>query len=97
MGFGPEIKEETLKSVLNIDVNERLENPLDDIIEPEIGRSFGILVSEDDFSPAGEIKYKNPSVSGIETDLNESEELMLLVRKEIEKASIKRDGAKKTQ
>ncbi|MDY9923201.1 hypothetical protein [Methanobacterium sp.] len=37
-------------SVLRIDVKERLANPLDKVIEPEIGRAFGILISEDDFS-----------------------------------------------
>ena len=34
---------------LDIDVKERPNNPLDDVIEPEIGRKFGILISEDDF------------------------------------------------
>lgn len=96
IGFGPEISEEVLKSVLNIDVKERLDNPLDDVIEPEIGRSFGVLVSEDDFSPKGTIDYQNPSVSGVETDLTETGELIRLVRREIERASKKRDHAKKT-
>ena len=94
IGFGPEISEETLKSTLGIDVKQRLENPLEDVIEPEIGRSFGILVSEDDFSPKGELEYQDPSVSGVETDLKEAEELLSLVRKEIEDASAKRDKAK---
>jgi len=34
---------------------------------------------------------QNPSVSGVETDLKESEELIKLVRKEIESASTRRD------
>lgn len=91
IGFGPEISEEVLESVLNIDVKERLDNPLDDVIEPEIDRSFGVLVSEDDFSPKGTVEYQNPSVSGVETDLKESEKLIELVRREIGKASAKRD------
>lgn len=95
IGFGPEISEEVLESVLNIDVKERLENPLEEVIEPEIGRSFGVLVSEDDFSPAGEIRYQNPSVGGVETDLGEAEELIRLVRTQIEQASAKRDRGKK--
>ena len=95
IGFGPYISEETLQAVLNIDVKDRLENPLEDIIEPEIGRSFGVLVSEDDFSAAGELEYKNPSVSGVETDLTKTEELLTLVRREIERASAKRDSARK--
>ncbi|MGC9517262.1 MAG: hypothetical protein ACP5C3_06165 [Methanomicrobiales archaeon] len=45
MGYGPEISQESLKSVLNINVKDRLENPLDDIIESDIGRSFGVLIS----------------------------------------------------
>lgn len=96
IGFGPEISEKVLESVLNIDVKERLDNPLEEVIEPEIGRSFGVLVSEDDFSPAGEIEYQNPSVCGVETDLKESADLIRLVRKEIERASAKRDSFKKT-
>ncbi|CEL24812.1 ROK family protein [Methanobacterium formicicum] len=91
IGFGPELSEEVLESVLNIDVEERLHNPLDDVIEPVIGRSFGVLVSEDDFSPKGAIEYQNPSVGGVETDLKESEELIKLVRREIESASTRRD------
>lgn len=95
IGYGPEISHEALKSVLNIDVKERLENPLDNIIEPEIGRSFGVLVSEDDFSPKGELEYEDPSVGGEKTELGEVEGLVSLVRKEIELASSKRDRSKK--
>ncbi|MBI4813479.1 MAG: ROK family protein [Methanobacterium sp.] len=95
IGFGPEISEESLKSVLNIDVKDRLNNPLDDVIEPDIGRSFGVLVSEDDFSPEGELEYQESSVSGVKTDLRELEGLVGLVKTEIEKASTKRDQAKK--
>lgn len=96
IGFGPEISAETLEAVLNIDVKDRLDNPLDDVIEPEIGRTFGVLVSEDDFSKAGKLKYQEPSVSGVETDLNELEGLMALVTTEIERASSKRDSTKET-
>jgi len=95
IGFGPEITEDDLRSVLNIDVKDRLDNPLDDVIEPEIGRSFGVLVSEDDFSPAGALEYKDPSVSGLETDLEQTDEMLSLVKREIERASAKRDEAKK--
>jgi len=95
IGFGPELSEEVLNSVLNIDVKERLENPLEEVIEPEIGRSFGVLVSEDDFSPKGTLEYQGPSVAGVETDLKKTEDLIKLVRKEIEQASTKRDRIKK--
>jgi hypothetical protein len=30
-------------SIFRIDVKERLENPLDEVIEPEIGLEFGIF------------------------------------------------------
>ncbi len=40
---------EQLKDALNIDVDFRGENPLDEVIEPEIDRKFALLISEDDF------------------------------------------------
>ena len=95
IGFGPEISLENLKATLNIDVKERLDNPLDEVIEPEIGRSFGVLVSEDDFSPKGELEYEDPFVGGEKTEISKVEGLLSLVRKEIELASSKRDHAKK--
>ncbi len=67
--------------ILRIDVKERLDNPLNNIIEPEIDRTYGILVSEDDFSNSGEIEYKNPSISGKETDFKEVENGLLLAKK----------------
>lgn len=94
IGFGPEISEESLKSVFAIDVKDRLENSLDDVIEPEIGRSFGGLISEDDFSPVGELEYQQPSVAGVETDLKELDGLLGLVKTGIEQASRKRDNAR---
>ncbi len=54
---------------LRIDVKERLDHTLDEVIEPDIGRTFGLLVSEDDFSAEGAIDYRPPSVGGEETDL----------------------------
>src|ERR1039458_6259552 len=38
--------------LIALDAREREANPLDEVIEPEIGRTFGILVAEDDFSAA---------------------------------------------
>jgi hypothetical protein len=81
-------------STLRIDVRERLDNPLDDIIEPEIGREFGILVSEDDFS-AGALEYTPPSIGGKETDLTEIAEGLAAAKKLIAQASTERDSAKK--
>jgi hypothetical protein len=80
--------------ILRIDVKERLDNPLEDVIEPEIGRRYGILVSEDDFSSVGEIKYKPPSINGKETDLTEISQALALARKLITLAAKERDTKK---
>jgi hypothetical protein len=42
-----------------------------DVIEPEIDRTFGILISEDDFSAAGSIEHKPATVNGKEIDIAE--------------------------
>jgi hypothetical protein len=81
---------------LRIDVKERLDNPLDDIIEPEIEREFGILISEDDFSAEGAIEYKNPTIDGTEVDLQEVFKGLLAWKQGLEQASAERDAAKKT-
>lgn len=82
-------------SILRIDVKERLDNPLDDVIEPEIGREFGILVSEDDFSADGALGYNPPSIGGKETDLTEIAEGLAAAKKLIAQASKERDSAQK--
>jgi hypothetical protein len=82
--------------ILRIDVKERLDNPLDAVIEPEIGRTFGIVVSEDDFSKAGEIEYKPPSINGKETDFNEIAQGLTLAQKLIAQAAKERDSARAT-
>jgi len=83
--------------ILRIDVKERLDNPLDAVIEPEIGRTYGILVSEDDFSSTGQMKYKPPSINGKETDLKEIAQGLELAQKLITQAAEERDSAKKTK
>jgi hypothetical protein len=80
--------------ILRIDVKERLDNPLEAIIESKIGRTYGILVSEDDFSSAGEIEYKPPSVNGKETDFTEISKGLSLAQKLITQAATERDKAK---
>jgi hypothetical protein len=40
------------------------------VVEPHIERTFGVLVAEDDFSPAGAIEYR-PAVDGHLTDFDE--------------------------
>lgn len=82
-------------SILRIDVKERLENPLDEVIEPEIGREFGILVSEDDFSAAGAIEYRPPSVRGEETDLHEIAAGLAEAKRLVTQAAAEPDSSEK--
>lgn len=79
---------------LKIDVNERLANPLDDVIEPEIVRKFGMVISEDDFSPEGTIEYKDASISGEKTDLKQVFEDISKIGQMIKLASKERDKLK---
>lgn len=93
MGF-VESEIEQFMEGLNIDVKERLDNPLDDVIEPEIGRQFGMVISEDDFSPEGKIEYKEPSISNQKTDLDRIYEDITKIAEMIQSASEKRDKLK---
>ncbi len=79
---------------LKIDVKERLENPLDNVIEPEIVRQFGIMVAEDDFSSEGAIEYKPASVDGKETDMEEVYHDLSEIAGMITQASVERDKLK---
>ncbi|PWR71474.1 hypothetical protein [Methanospirillum lacunae] len=86
---------EDLLEKLRIDVKERLENPLDEVIEPEIGRTFGVMVSEDDFSSEGSIEYSDPSIRGKKTDVSEILGNIQDIRSTFAKAALERDEAKK--
>ena len=91
-----EIKsEQDAMKMLRIEVRERLDRPLEAVIEPEMGRTFGIVVSEDDFSPSGKIEYKPASINGKETDFEEIVQGLALAKKVISMASQERDEAKK--
>jgi predicted NBD/HSP70 family sugar kinase len=81
--------------MIQIEVKERLEHPLEAVIEPEIGRTFGIVVSEDDFSPAGEMKFRPASVRGKETDFEEIAQGLKMAQKLFALAAAERDSAKK--
>jgi hypothetical protein len=83
--------------ILRIDVKERLDNPLETVIKPKIGRTYGILVSEDDFSSAGEIEHRPPSINGKETDFTEISKGLALAQKLITQAASERDAARKKQ
>jgi len=93
MGF-VESEIEQFMEGLNIDVKERLENPLDDVIEPDIMRQFGVVVSEDDFSSAGSIEYKEPSISNKNTNMEEVYGEISKIADMIQSASEKRDKLK---
>lgn len=94
VNIGPE---QNPKDVLRIDVKERLDHPLEAVIEPKIGRTFGIVVSEDDFSPAGEIQFKPASINRKETDFNEIAQGLALARKLISQAAAERNRARRTR
>ena len=83
---------EQLKDALDIDVKVRGENPLDAVIEPEIGRSFALQVAEDDFSAAGDIPYKPACIGGKETDIAEFEKNLQAIAGLYAAAAKKRDA-----
>ncbi len=92
-----DLNEKQLVKALEIEVKDRLANPLDDIIESTIIRNFGIVTAVDDFSPEGPLKYIEPQVDGQPTDYNELATLLETVATEIRKASAERDRLKKCQ
>jgi hypothetical protein len=89
--------EQNPMDILRIDVKERLNHPLEAVIEPEIGRTFGIVVSEDDFSPASEMEFKPASINGKETDFKEIAQGLVMARKLISHAAAERDRARKAR
>jgi len=97
IGIGEIKSEQDAAKMLPIEVKERLDHPLEAVIEPEIGRTFGIVVSEDDFSPSGKIEYKPASINGKETDFEEIAQGLALAKKLITMASKERDEAKKSK
>jgi hypothetical protein len=83
--------------ILRTDIKERLNHPLEAVIEPEIGRTFGIVVSEDDFSPVGEMEFKPASVNGKETDFEEINQGLVIARRLIAQAAAERDKARRAK
>lgn len=81
--------------LLKIEVNERLDHPLESVIEPEIGRTFAIVVSEDDFSPTGKMEYRPASVHGRETDFGEIAKGLEMARRLFTRAAREREAAKR--
>ncbi len=96
LGF-VEMSLEMLESTLAIDVRERLDNPLDEVIEPGIGRQFGLVISEDDFSASGPIDYKPPSIGGRETDFHAVDRDLEEVAAALAWASKEREEGRRTK
>jgi len=85
---------EQLPSVLKIDIEERLANPLDEVIEDTIIRQFGIVASEDDFSMAGEIPPKPMTVAGEEVSYPDIERIIGVAAGMFTEAARERDRRK---
>ncbi|OPX64096.1 MAG: hypothetical protein A4E34_01314 [Methanoregula sp. PtaU1.Bin006] len=83
---------EQMKNALDIDVKIRGENPLDDVIEPSVGRSFALQIAEDDFSEAGDIPYTPATIGGRKTDMAEFERDLGAVAGLYSAAAKKRDA-----
>ncbi|HEX3001188.1 MAG TPA: ROK family protein [Methanoregula sp.] len=83
---------EQLGDALDIDVKVRGDNPLDEVIEPEIGRSFALQVAEDDFSAAGDIPYAPAMIDGRKTDMAEVQQDLLALAGIYTAAAKKRDA-----
>jgi hypothetical protein len=81
-----------MKSILDIDLKERNASPLDDIVEESIARHFGLVIAEDDFSPAGPLKYVGPSVDGEQTNYGEFVKMSAELAQLIAEAAEKRDS-----
>jgi len=89
-----DLNEKQLVQALQIEVKDRLANPLDDIIESTIVRNFGVVAAVDDFSPAGRLQYVEPQVDGNSTNYTELATLLETLAREIRKASAERDRLK---
>jgi hypothetical protein len=81
-----------LEDALDIDVKVRGGNPLDEVIEIEIGRKFCTLIAEDDFSATGDIPYKPARIGGKETDMAEFEKDLQAIAELYAAAAKKRDA-----
>ncbi len=94
VGLGEVKPDQDPMGLVRTDVTERLEHPLDAVIEPEIGRTFGIVVSEDDFSPKGELEYRAAAIDGRPTDFAEVDAALVLARSLFARAGEERNRAR---
>jgi hypothetical protein len=86
---------ENLTSLLETDVKDRLAQPLDEIIESTITRTFGVVAAVDDFSPSGVLPYVEPSVDGQIIHYENLISAFSVVKQHIKDAGLKRDSLKK--
>ncbi|MEM8842847.1 MAG: ROK family protein [Pseudomonadota bacterium] len=87
-----ETSESDLERLLEIDIAQRLDNTLDDIIEPDqIERQFGLMRAQDDFSAAGALDYAAARVAGRPVDQAAFDQRLERVRQALVTASEKRD------
>jgi hypothetical protein len=93
IGFA-ETKTETIEAHLAIDVHERLTHSLDDVIEPTIGCTIGVLVAEDEISCASAIGYQPAVVGGKEMDFHEILRDLPLFAHAVTRASAVQDAGK---
>ena len=84
----PAVMEEALK----IEVKFRGENPLDDVIEPSVGRTFALLIAEDDFGAVGEIPFTPAAVGGKATNMAVFEKNLQAIASLFAAAAKKRDA-----
>ncbi len=75
-----ETNAENASQLIEIDAGERFQNPLDEVIEPSIDRTFGILVAEDDFSAAEPLQYAAAAADGQLTDFAELRDALQLTK-----------------
>jgi len=88
---------EQLESALDIDVKVRGENPLDEVIEPAIQRTFALQVADDDFSATGDIPYSPARINGKETTMQESAVTLAALQEMYTRAGAKRDAINKAR
>jgi len=86
---------EQLNKGLQIEVEDRLNHPLEDVIESTIVRNFGVVAAVDDFSAEGDLTYVQPQVDGRLTDFNQLPLVLESIANEIRKASFERDRLRK--
>lgn len=87
---------EQLSELLAIDVEDRLANPLDEVIETAIVRTFGVVAAIDDFSAVGRLEYVEPNVDGVASDTSGLPETLATIAAMVSRAGDDRDRARRS-